>query len=65
VYFGESIFNPNRIFTRKVEDWSVKDVHAFDYFHIKLVFDPVMDQWKVKYIIISIGIIYIYIYIIC
>ena len=22
----------------------------FDYFHIQLVFDPVMDLWKVKYI---------------
>jgi hypothetical protein len=22
----------------------------FDYFHIQLVFDPLMDLWKVKYI---------------
>jgi len=25
-----------------------------DYFHIQLVFDLVMDQWKMKYIIIII-----------
>jgi hypothetical protein len=28
-----------------------------DYFHIQLVFDLVMDQWKMKYIIIIIIII--------
>jgi hypothetical protein len=30
-----------------------------DYFHIQLVFDLVMDQWKMKYIIIIIIIILI------
>ena len=31
----------------------------FDYFQIQLVFDPVMDLWKVKYIKLKLKLIYI------